>query len=278
VSKSVAAELVERLGDALEVGGGLGLDDDTWDAVDQQDHVGADGAVDAVAESELVGDVEGVGLGVDRVEKADVALASLSLDEDGFEALDELPGLEVALDGGLDPDQAGDDVLGYRPSEKELEKGPGRGAGGTLMALNPNQEPPMPRVSIRLTGATRKQLESILCRAFKAGDLTLVKRVTALLSLARGEHVEDAGSGVGVSASTLYTWVHAFLLEGVDGLRVQWRGGRPPKLTQTQHQRLAEIVTAGPEAAGFQTGCWHALLIQQVIAREFNVAYNVPAR
>lgn len=133
----------------------------------------------------------------------------------------------------------------------------------------------MPRVSIRLTGATRKQLESILCRAFKAGDLTLVKRVTALLSLARGENVEDAGSGVGVSASTLYTWVHAFLLAGVDGLRVQWRGGRPPKLTQTQHQRLAEIVTAGPAAAGFQTGCWHALLIQQVIAREFNVAYNV---
>jgi DDE superfamily endonuclease/Winged helix-turn helix len=61
----------------------------------------------------------------------------------------------------------------------------------------------------------------------------------------------------------------------VAGLRVRWRGGRPAKLTPTQRQRLAAIVRAGPEAAGFPTGCWHALLLQQVIAREFQVSYNV---
>jgi transposase len=52
-------------------------------------------------------------------------------------------------------------------------------------------------------------------------------------------------------------------------------GGRPPQLTATQRQRLAALIEAGPEAAGFPTGCWHALLIQQVIAREFGVSYNV---
>ena len=65
------------------------------------------------------------------------------------------------------------------------------------------------------------------------------------------------------------------LAAGPAGLRVRWRGGRPAKLTATQRQRLAEIVTAGPAAAGFATGCWHALLIQQVIEREFGVLYNV---
>jgi transposase len=38
---------------------------------------------------------------------------------------------------------------------------------------------------------------------------------------------------------------------------------------------LTELVKAGPEAAGFPTGCWHAPLIQQLIGREFGVTYNV---
>ena len=44
------------------------------------------------------------------------------------------------------------------------------------------------------------------------------------------------------------------------GLRVQRRGGRPAKLTPTQQRRLREVLAAGPQAAGFPTGCWDALL------------------
>jgi transposase len=130
-------------------------------------------------------------------------------------------------------------------------------------------------VSIRITTETRKELEQTLSRAFKAGDLGMVKRATALLGIARGEPVKQIAVGVGVGPSTVYAWLRAFLVGGVAGLRVRWRGGRPPKLTKTQRQRLAAIVEAGPEAAGFPTGCWHALLIQQVIQREFGVTYNV---
>nr|MBA3575172.1 IS630 family transposase [Pseudonocardiales bacterium] len=133
----------------------------------------------------------------------------------------------------------------------------------------------MSTVSIRITTETRKALEATLSRAFKAGDLGMVKRVTALLGIARDAPVTLIATGVGVSPSTVYAWRRAFLLEGVVGLRVQWRGGRPRKLTKTQRERLGTIIEAGPEAAGFPTGCWHALLIQQVIQREFGVTYNV---
>jgi transposase len=133
----------------------------------------------------------------------------------------------------------------------------------------------MLRVSIRITTDTRKELEQTLSRAFKAGDLSMIKRATALLGIARDESVTMVAAGVGVSPSTVYGWLRAFLLEGVAGLRVRWRGGRPRKLTKTQRERLAAIIEAGPEAAGFPTGCWHAVLIQQVIQREFGVTYNV---
>jgi transposase len=133
----------------------------------------------------------------------------------------------------------------------------------------------MTEISIRSTSATRKRLEKTLRQAFKAGDVTLVKRVTALLGVTRGEPVGAVATSVGVGRSTVYGWLRAFLVEGVAGLRVRWQGGRPPKLTPTQRRQLAEVVKAGPEAAGFPTGCWHALLIQQVIWREFGVTYNV---
>jgi transposase len=133
----------------------------------------------------------------------------------------------------------------------------------------------MSPIKIRLSGETRKELEHLLGQAFRAGDLPCVRRVTALLGLARGEPMAVATAAVGVSRATGYAWLGTFLLAGTSGLRVQWRGGRPAKLTATQRQRLAAIITAGPEAAGFATGCWQALLIQQVIAREFGVTYNV---
>jgi transposase len=51
--------------------------------------------------------------------------------------------------------------------------------------------------------------------------------------------------------------------------------GRPPKLTPTQKQRLRDLVTAGPEAAGYPTGCWSSALLQDLIHREFGVRYHV---
>ena len=71
----------------------------------------------------------------------------------------------------------------------------------------------MTPVRIRLSTETRKQLELTLRQAFRAGDLPLVKRVTALLGIARGERVEAVARGVGVSPSSVYA-CHAFLLAG----------------------------------------------------------------
>lgn len=133
----------------------------------------------------------------------------------------------------------------------------------------------MTQVSIRISGETSKQLHGVLARAYQAGDLSLVKRVSALLAIGRGETVETIATSLGVGTSSVYSWLTTFLVEGVAGLAVQGRGGRPSKLTPTQKARLKEVVTAGPQAAGFPTGCWNALLIQTIIWREFGRTYNI---
>jgi len=133
----------------------------------------------------------------------------------------------------------------------------------------------MTRVSIRITRATSKTLHEVLALAYTTGDLALVKRLSALLAIGRGETVETIATSLAVSPSTVYGWLTMFLVEGIAGLRVQWRGGRPSKLTPTQKQRLCKVVTAGPQAAGFPTGCWNAVLVQTVIQREFGRTYHI---
>ena len=115
----------------------------------------------------------------------------------------------------------------------------------------------------------------MLRQGYKAGDGRLIRRTSALLAFSYGESPAVVAERQGVAVSSLYNWLKALLMEGVGSLRVQWKGGRPSKLAATQKARLVELLKAGPEQAGFASGCWNSLLIQLLIKREFGVLYNV---
>jgi len=130
-------------------------------------------------------------------------------------------------------------------------------------------------ITIQFSNPTVKALTHQLHLAFRDGDLRRIKRISALLLLADRLPVSRIASRLGVSRETVYTWLHAFMLAGWASLRYRNSLGRPAKLTPTQRQRLCDLVEAGPEAAGYQTGCWNSALIQDLIWREFGQLYNV---
>jgi transposase len=129
--------------------------------------------------------------------------------------------------------------------------------------------------TITFTRATVKTLDQELQAAFRRNDLRRVKRISALLQLADGRAPVPVAERLGLARSTVYAWLRAFLVAGVTSLRPHQSPGRPPKLTPTQKQRLRDLVTAGPEAAGYLTGCWSSALLQDLIHREFGVLYHV---
>jgi hypothetical protein len=45
-------------------------------------------------------------------------------------------------------------------------------------------------------------------------------------------------------------------------------------LTGKQRKRLSALIKAGPQTAGYPTGCWTGILIQDLIQHEFGVLYN----
>ncbi len=129
--------------------------------------------------------------------------------------------------------------------------------------------------TITFSRATVKTLDQELQAAFRRNDLRRVKRISALLQLADGHAPTRVADRLGLARSTIYVWLRAFLVEGIASLRPHAAPGRPPKLTSTQKQHLRELVTAGPEAAAYPTGCWTSALLQDLIHREFGVRYHV---
>src|SRR5215475_7559107 len=130
-------------------------------------------------------------------------------------------------------------------------------------------------IRIQLSRATVKDMHSRLQHAYQRDEVRLVRRITVLLDLL----VHQVPMVVlcerwGLSLACLYDWQKAFLLRGMASLVYGHGGGRRPKLTPRQKQRLVELIEAGPLVVGFETACWNSILIRVLIWREFGVLYH----
>ena len=114
------------------------------------------------------------------------------------------------------------------------------------------------RITIRFGGGTVKELNQKLQAAYRKGDGRLIRRITALLWLADGLSATEVAERLGMSRETVYSWLRALVLKGVDSLRYRTCPGRPSKLTKQQKQQLKALITQGPEAAGYRvpSGWW----------------------
>jgi transposase len=130
-------------------------------------------------------------------------------------------------------------------------------------------------IRIQFARPTIKALEKRRAEACRRDDARRVRHISILLEfIVQGIPVEQLSVRWGVSSATIYDWVKAFLLQGLDSLQAGHGGGRKAKLTRTQKKRLCRLVDAGPRAADFDTACWSSILLRQLIEREFGVLYN----
>ena len=128
------------------------------------------------------------------------------------------------------------------------------------------------RISLR-----KGELEALLERlrqAYARGELRLIKRIHALLSIVDGKTVSAVAEMSKMSLQTVYNYISAFLLKRLDSLVYKRPPGRPRKLSKTQRKVLAKLIERGPEKAGYDCGCWDTVLIQDLIYTRFGVEYN----
>jgi transposase len=90
----------------------------------------------------------------------------------------------------------------------------------------------------------------------------------------QGKPPAEVAAAVGAPRQTVYRWLDVLSAEGLDGLRIMSKGGRPAQLDAEQHEALRRILLAGPQAAGFGTELWTIKRVRETIKRHFGVQYS----
>src|SRR5262247_1491744 len=128
--------------------------------------------------------------------------------------------------------------------------------------------------TLHLSFFTRKQLYRRLQQAYGSGALRVVRRIQALLALADNQSVEEVAERLNLGQPTMRDYRNAFLLKGVSSLVYTRPPGRPRKLTPSQRRELAALIKAGPQAAGYTSGCWNTPMIQDLVQHRFGASYH----
>ena len=129
-------------------------------------------------------------------------------------------------------------------------------------------------IRIYLRRELRQAVNVRLQQAYRSGQVRLIRRIHALVAVIEGQAVDEVATMLDLGAQTVRDYVNAFLWRGVASLSYQKPAGRPSKLTKTQRKELVALLEAGPEAAGYTTGCWSAVLIQDLLLKSFGVEYH----
>jgi len=98
---------------------------------------------------------------------------------------------------------------------------------------------PSKQVKERLT---EPELDEAIDEAQSNDEARLVRRLCLVKNLYAGDSVTEAASRVGVTQPTASRWADRWNERGVDGLRPDFGGGRPPKLSEPERERLAEVL------------------------------------
>lgn len=107
-----------------------------------------------------------------------------------------------------------------------------------------------------------------------AMDEAAKRRVRAGRLLMQGKPPAEVAAAVGAPRQTVYRWLDVLSAEGLDGLRIMSKGGRPAQLDAEQHEELRRILLAGPQAAGFGSELWTIKRVRETIKRHFGVQYS----
>jgi transposase len=132
----------------------------------------------------------------------------------------------------------------------------------------------MPRPGLRLTSAQEHELREELQISRGQKDLDKCLRIQGLLLIHQGHREADAAAMIGVGRRTLQEWIRRYRDRGISALSKGPYPGGTSRLTQEQKAELSEIIEAGPQKAGLDTGVWSAPILVEMVSNLYGVSYS----
>ncbi len=100
------------------------------------------------------------------------------------------------------------------------------------------------------------------------------RRLRAASLLLDGKSVAETARLVSAGLTSVKRWKQALEQGGVEALAAKPIPGRKSKLSQSQKERLVEILLEGPIGAGYSTDLWTCPRVAEVIKDRFGVTYH----
>ncbi|MBW9221069.1 transposase [Methanothermococcus sp. SCGC AD-155-M21] len=97
-------------------------------------------------------------------------------------------------------------------------------------------------------------------------DARVLKRLCFVRHLYSGMSVKKAADLIGVTKATGYSWLKRWNSKGYRGLIPEFGGGRPPKLTEEDKEKLKNILK--------EKDSWTTKEVQKLIEKKFGVEYS----
>ena len=110
------------------------------------------------------------------------------------------------------------------------------------------------------------ELDAAIDDAQKADETRLVRRLCLIKNLYAGDSITEAATRVGVAQPTASRWTDRWNTNGVDGLRPDFGGGRPPKLSEYEQDQLCAVLEAHQPLPTTH--------VQRLIEDGFDVSYS----
>ena len=93
------------------------------------------------------------------------------------------------------------------------------------------------------------------------------QRLIAIKFITEGHTIQDAANLLNISYPTVHRWAKSCEMDGLDGLKPSFGGGRPSKLSYEQQVELDNIIENTPNLSMKN--------VQQIIKEKFNVEYSL---
>lgn len=125
---------------------------------------------------------------------------------------------------------------------------------------------------IKINNYTTEELESIL---HSNPDYELGIRLMACIQVSRGMSSRQLQKFYYKSHSRYCEWVKRLNQEGIEGLKVKPRSGRPPQLTQSDVEAIKDVLLNKiPEDFGYNSATWTGPMIIDYISKHYKVKYK----
>ncbi len=98
-------------------------------------------------------------------------------------------------------------------------------------------------------------------------ESAILRKLLFIKYLYEGKNVPQAAKDVGVSSVAGYTWLDRWNENGLEGLKPNYGGGRPPKLSEEQKEKLKTILKERDD--------WTTKEVRELIKEVFGVEYSL---